>query len=198
MLDEVARIFREELRRGPIPDEKQLAGLVQVAEHGRRAALASRDPDPAVDFVLDVGAPLWAEFRRNAFAARQALDELRSKIPNDDWQRLVERNPGLQEAPHGLGKLGDLIFLDPEPKKVRRGPPSDLELYMLAHEVAEQTASAMLAAGHKAPISLTSKTGPVARIGARILAAMLGRTELPPATFMDWVGKSPDVNFRRK
>ena len=114
--------------------------------------------------------------------------KLRAQLSPDDWERFVDRNPGLQETWDGLKQLRESIFL--EPRKERRGPPSNPEIYMLAENVARLTAAALRAAGRQGSISLTSRRGPVACIGVRVFAAIHG-WKPRPATFVHWVERSP-------
>jgi hypothetical protein len=182
----VVQIFAEELRRGRVPDADN--------PHVRELADLIEDAYAARGWTSDTEhCHSRAIVERAVTEMRQALATARATMGRDAWERYHAANvtwlPALLAAQELAPRPAYLYPPPPEPP--RRGRPSDPELYQMAGIVARLVRDALLVAGHRPPISLDAKEGPVVRIGACVIAILLGKNRVAKATFSDWVQRSP-------
>ena len=201
---EIEQIFHGEIRNlGKLPIE-QLDWLSSLTEEGD---VEAADPETERKNAL------WVGLLNAALNNLTVLRSFRAQVPAEDWQKLCGRNTGLAQLLHALEDLeacGAIVEDPPEPLGRKR---VDYD-HRIALQIAVSVRDALRGSEPPKPssqqdteatrrrgttwkdktISLDSSFGPVARVGAKIMAQCTGRTAIPSATFSTWVREGLAAN----
>jgi hypothetical protein len=129
-----------------------------------------------------------------AVEVTDALVKLQAEATEATWKYLVDQEaldklvPALSALVSFYAATDILRRLPSRRVKIEpsRGRPESKIDPFIATVYADSVKRALIDAGGSTNISLTSTTGPVARIGSKLMGLRKNRT-IPPHTFADWV-----------
>lgn len=172
----ITKIIKDELRSGPFPNERQIRVLARQVE------LVHRKPINQIEAPhIVAGQELWKIFREKAYTAQVALLSLKAIIPSSEWQKLCNRNPGLQQLSDAFDLMSDALRIAQKKEQRKRGRKMELESQFDAWSIAVLVEDMLREAG-RINASMKSQNGPVNRIGAEILG-YLERRDVNVDTF---------------
>ena len=180
-MDEITQVFHEELTaRYHQPSEAQLTVLLFNLSSG----IARLDMESFA--ALRPLCQAAADFSHYGWQTHQAIEAIAAIRP--DWLAEI---PVLAKIREALQEAVEEGLLEPTPPQRRRGrgrqslPGLDLSAYFVATAVQRCVQDA----NPLREVSLTSTSGPVVRLGAKLFAQLQGQRVVQPATFRTHVQK---------
>jgi AcrR family transcriptional regulator len=174
-IDEIAKVFREELtRRHRHPSKAQLAVLL-LNLSGPIAQL-----DLEAFAALSPICRAAADFSHHGWHTYQAIKTIAAIRP--DWLAEI---PILARIRKALQEAVEQGLLEPMPPEQIRGSGrrSLHELHLSAYFVARAVQRCLQEANPLQKVSLSSESGPVLRVGAKLIARLRGQHVVQPTTF---------------